>query len=59
MNTMQSFYAALSSNKLNDVYLKGLAELTKLSSEQMTALKSDMTWQDWSAEKQTHSQVQA
>ena len=58
MNTMQSFYASLSSDKLRDTYLKILVDLTKLSREQMSALESDMAWQDWGAEKQTQTQPQ-
>ena len=58
MNTMQSFYASLSSDKLRDTYLKTLVDLTKLSREQMSALESDMAWQDWGAEKQTQTQPQ-
>lgn len=59
MNTMQSFYASLSSDELRDTYLKYLAELTKLNHEQISSLESDMTWQDWSAEKVTQPQLQA
>lgn len=58
MNTMQSFYASLSSNKPVDAYLKILAEITKLSREQMRALKSEMAWQDWSAENVTQTVIQ-
>jgi hypothetical protein len=58
MNTMQSFYTSLSSNKPVDAYLKILAEITKLSREQMQALKSDLAWQDWSAEKVTQAEIQ-
>jgi hypothetical protein len=59
MNTMQSFYASLSSDALEDMYLKILAELTKLNRQQMSALESDMSWQDWGAEKITQAQTQA
>lgn len=59
MNTMQSFYASLSSDKLRDTYLKVLADLTKLSREQMSALESDMSWQSWSDEKVTQPQTEA
>lgn len=53
MNTMQSFYASLSSiDKLQEAYLKILADLTKLSLEQMDALKSDEGWQNWSEQNQ-------
>lgn len=51
MNTMQSFYALLSSSdKLLDTYLKILADLTKLSRDEMSALESDLSWQQWGAE---------
>jgi hypothetical protein len=59
MNTMQSFYASLSSDKLRDTYLQILADLTKLNLEQISALESDMAWQDWSGEKVTQPQIQA
>jgi hypothetical protein len=59
MNTMQSFYASLSSDKLSDAYQKILVELTKLSREQMHALESDLAWQEWGAEKVTQPQLQA
>ena len=51
MNTMQSFYASLSSSDtLLDTYLKILANLTKLSRDEMSALESDLSWQEWGAE---------
>ena len=51
MNTMQSFYASLSSSdKPLDSYLKILADLTKLSRDEMSALESDLSWQSWDAQ---------
>jgi len=51
MNTMQSFYASLSSSDtLSDTYLKILADLSKINREQANALMSDMAWQSWDAQ---------
>ena len=51
MNTMQSFYASLSSSDtLSDTYLKILADLSKINREQVNALMSDMAWQSWDAQ---------
>jgi hypothetical protein len=53
MNTMQSFYASLSSSdKPLDTYLKILADLTKIKREQAKALVSDMGWQEWGEQPQ-------
>ena len=51
MNSMQSFYASLSSANLLDTYLKILADLTKLNREQIRVLESDMSWQSWGEEE--------
>ena len=60
MNSMQDFYANISSKeRLKDAYVSILVEITKLSREQMSALKSDMTWQDWSTDNQAQPQIQA
>ena len=49
MNTMQGFYASISSGaRLHGSYLAALAEITRISHQQATALQSDLAWQNWS-----------
>ena len=48
MNTMQSFYASLSSApKLQGSYLNILFEITRISPSQANALRSNLGWQSW------------
>jgi len=47
MNTMQSFYMSLSSNKLQNAYLKILSGLTKINREKIKVLMSELGWQEW------------
>jgi hypothetical protein len=53
MNTMKGFYASISSaSRLHGSYLEALSEITRLSHQQVKALQSGMTWQDWSQQNQ-------
>ena len=48
MNTMQSFYASLSSTAGHQgIYMKALAILTRINRKQMDALVSGLGWQNW------------
>lgn len=54
MNTMKGFYASISSaSRLGGSYLEALSEITRMSHQQAKALRSEMTWQDWSQQNQT------
>ena len=53
MNTMKSFYAALSSPKPHGPYLEALSEITKINHKQVKALMSDLWWQEWGEQDQT------
>ncbi|HEY5574931.1 MAG TPA: hypothetical protein VIK64_18055 [Anaerolineales bacterium] len=51
MSTMQLFYVRLFKSPLpSDGYLAILAQLARLSLEQLKALKSDLSWDPWQAE---------
>jgi hypothetical protein len=53
MNTMKGFYASITSaSRLHGSYLEALSEITRLSHQQAKALKSELTWQDWSQQNQ-------
>ena len=52
MNTMESFYASISSAaRLHGSYLEALSEITRMSYKQAKALRSDQGWQDWSPQE--------
>ena len=49
MNTMKGFYASISSaSRLHGSYLEALAEITRMSPQQVRVLQSDLAWQEWS-----------
>jgi hypothetical protein len=49
MITMKGFYACISSAaQPHGSYLEALSEITRLSYQQVKALQSGLTWQDWS-----------
>ena len=51
MNTMKGFFESVSSaSQLRGSYLAALSEITKMSYQQVKALQSEMTWQDWSSQ---------
>jgi hypothetical protein len=53
MNNMQDFYSSIvSQDKLQETYVKIMADLTKINREQMNTLMSDMGWQDWGEQNQ-------
>lgn len=48
MFTMKTFYDSLASaSKIQNPYLRALAELTKIDTGQMKVLASDLGWQQW------------
>ena len=48
MNTMQSFYASISSvPKLHGSYLDILFKITRISLRQSKSLRSELGWQSW------------
>jgi hypothetical protein len=53
MNTMKSFYAAISSvSGPHGPYLEALAKISRIEHKQANALKSDLGWQEWVEQKQ-------
>ena len=54
MNTMKSFYAAISSVRgPQGPYLDALAKISRIEHKQANALKSDLGWQEWVQQNQT------
>lgn len=52
MNTMKSFYAAISSVPgPRGSYLDALAKISQIKHNQANALKSDLGWQEWAEQK--------
>ena len=53
MNTMKSFYAAISSVPgPRGPYLEALAKISRIKHKQANALKSDLGWQEWVQQNQ-------
>ena len=53
MNTMKSFYAAISSvTGPRSPYLEALAKISRIEHKQANALKSDLGWQEWEQQNQ-------
>ena len=56
MNTMKSFYAAISSvSGPQGPYLAALAKISRIEHRQAKALKSDLGWQEWVGRNQESS----
>ena len=48
MNTMQGFYASISSaHPLHSSYLEALSVITRINLKQVTHLRSERAWQNW------------
>jgi hypothetical protein len=53
MLKMQDFHKLVfPATKRTDSYFKALNLLTKANRDQMSALESDLSWQEWGAENQ-------
>jgi len=51
MLRMQAFHKLISStSRRTDSYFKALNLLTKANRDEMSALESDLSWQEWGAE---------
>ena len=56
MNTMKSFYAAISSvSGPQGPYLEMLTKISRIKHKQANALKSDLGWQEWEQQNQKTS----
>jgi len=53
MSTMQGFYISITSApQPQGSYLAALSAITSINLRQITALQSDLGWQDWSEQNQ-------
>ena len=51
MSTMKSFHEVLNAaSESTDSYVDALVTLTKISHAELSALASNLAWQDWGAE---------